>query len=223
LRSGAADKRYLVKVIKGHPNMSESSIYIALLSLVISFATFYVTQLRPPRVGLLVGSTIGLNHQEEGFSLYFPLTFNNTALQPGLVNRCSVVFTRADAPTSHYIEWTEFRKRDDDKKIYVIEEFAGPLQVEGRSSISKLVWFRWRKGALALTEGKYSLEVIVWTENSALPTIREKHELFIGATEAAALADFKINKRTRIEWLGIDKQIESNKLVTNHELEKLLG
>lgn len=204
--------------------MAEASFYVALVSLLLSAFTFYLTQLRPPRVGLIVGSTIGVNHQEDGFSIYMPLTFNNTAHQPGLVNRCSLVFYRVGGgQTSHYIEWTEFRKRDEDKNRYVREDFAGPLQIEGRSSLSKLVWFRWRNGAYPFSEGKYQLEFFVWKENSSRPVIRERHEFFIGASEANRLAEFKTGSKTTIEWIGIDKQIESNKLVTEHELEKLLG
>lgn len=204
--------------------MSDASIYVSLLSLTVAGVTLYLSQLRPPRVGLIVGSTIGVNHQEDGFSIYVPLTFNNTAHQPGLVNRCSVVFSSAaGAQTAHYIEWTEFRKRDDDRNRYVREDFAGPLQIEGRSSVSKLVWFRWRNGIHPLAEGKYMIEVIVWKENGDRPSIRQKHEFFIETKEANALAENKINSKTVIQWIGVDKQIESNKLVTQHELEKLLG
>ena len=204
--------------------MAEASFYVALVSLLLSGLTLYLTQFRPPRVGMLVGSTVGVNHQEDGFSIYLPLTFNNTAHQPGLVNRCSLVFSRVGGgQTAHYIEWTEFRKRDEDKNRYVRDDFAGPLQVEGRSSVSKLVWFRWRTGAHPLAEGKYQLELIVWKESGSRPAIREKHELYIGAVEANRLSEFKTAGKTMIEWIGIDKQIESNKLVTSHELEKLLG
>jgi hypothetical protein len=204
--------------------MTDASIYVSLISLLVALTTLYWTQFRPPRIGLIVGSTIGVNHQEDGFSICLPVTMSNVAHRPGLVNRCSLVFLpAAGAQTAHYIEWTEFRKRDQDKSKYVLEEFAGPLQIEGRSSVSKLVWFRWRNGVFPFSEGKYAIELIVWLENGEKPAIREKHDFFIGPEEAKALAEYKANSKTIIKWMGIDKQIEANKLLTQHELEKLLG
>ena len=204
--------------------MSEAAIYISLISLCISIMTFYFIHLRPAKLDCLVGSTIGINHQVEGFSIYVPFTFTNTAHRAGLVNRCSVVFSRSDQPpVSHYIEWTEFRKRNDDMNRYTREDFAGPLQIEGRSSISKLVWFRWTEGTYLFVEGRYVLEFFIWKENEVRPSIRLKHDFFITSRNVDRLAESKQEKTTKIEWVGLDKQIESNKLLTKHEVEVLLG
>lgn len=204
--------------------MANAPIYLSLLSLLVAFFTLYITQLRPANVGVITGSTIGVNHQDDGFSIYLPLTFNNSAHSAGLIQRCSIVFSRADAgQTFHYIEWTDFRKRNGETNRYEREDFAGPIQIEGRSSLSKLVWFRWRTGDFPFTEGKYTFEVVAWKENDDHPSIRKKHSFYITKEVAVALAAYKLNKLTKIEFMGIDKQIESNKLVTEHELKKLLG
>lgn len=204
--------------------MSGTAIYISLLSLVVSAVTFYLTHMRPPKIDCIVGSTIGVNHQDDGFSIYIPLTFTNDAQRPGLVNRCSVVFSKPDSSLeAHYIEWTEFRKRNDDMKQYTREDFAGPLQIEGRSSLSKLAWYRWREGTLSFAEGRYVLEFFIWIEKEQRPSIQQKHEFFISAADSAELKDYKINNSNKIVWIGIDKQIESNRLLTEHEKRVLLG
>ena len=203
--------------------MAEAALCVALLSLIVSGLTLYFNHLRRPRISLIVGSTIGLNHYDDGFSIHFPLTFNNAAHRPGLVNRCSLVLSKPDGgQVSHYIEWTEFRKRDQENRINVRDEFAGPLQIPDCSSVTKLAWFRWRNGPEIFIEGKYQLELIVWKENNNRP-IREKHEFFIGRNDAQRLAEFKAGGKRTIKWMGVDKQIESNKLLTRHELDKLCG
>lgn len=142
--------------------MPEVSVVIATISLLVSGVTLFLTQFRPPRLGCVVGSTVGINHQVDGFSIYIPVTFTNTSHRPGMINRCSIVFSRADAsPTSHYIEWTQFKKRDNEKKTYVREALAGPLQIEGRSSVSKLVWFRWRQGESEFLPGRYVFKIML--------------------------------------------------------------
>lgn len=203
--------------------MSETAIYISLLSFGVSAVTLYLAHLKPPKIQCIVGSTVGVNHQEEGFSIYVPITFTNAAHRPGLVNKCSLVFSKTGvSPASHYIEWTEFRKRNERNKQYGREDFAGPLQIEGRSSTSKLVWFRWREGNYHFSEGRYTIEFFIWVENETRPSICQKHKFFISATECVELAGYKDNGKSTIQWLGVDKQIESNKLLTEHEINVLL-
>lgn len=203
--------------------MSDVAIAISILSFLVSGITLFLTQFRPPKLKCIVGSTIGLNHQDDGFSVYMPVTFTNEAHQPGLINRCSVLITPEGASSSFYIEWTEFRKRDDEKKTYGRDEFAGPLQVQGRSSISKLVWFYWREGEFNFPDGRYTVEVFVWAENKDAPHIRQRHEFFLDVTESGALKNHKTNGKRTIEWVSVDKQIEPNKMLTVHEAAKLLG
>lgn len=205
--------------------MYEASIFIATFSLLISFITLFLTQFRPPKLGYIVGSTIGVNYREDGFSMYVPITFTNTAHRPGLVNRCSILFARAEASaTSHYIEWTEFRKHNAERSTYGREEFAGPIQIEGRSAISKLVWFHWQEGGdFEFLQGRYVFEIILWAENKDRPLLRQKHEFFLGAAETQKLKSYKDTNKSTIKWVSIDKQIEPNKLLTPHEVNKLIG
>ena len=203
--------------------MSDVAIAISILSLLLSGITLFLTQFRPPKLKCIVGSNIGLNHQPDGFSVYMPITFTNEAHQPGLINRCSVLITPAGALSSFYIEWTEFRKRDDEKKTYGRDEFAGPLQVQGRSSISKLVWFYWRESDFNFPSGRYTAEVFVWAENKDAPPIQELHEFCLDDTDSDDLKNHKTNGKRIIKWVSVDKQIEPNKILTVHEAAKLLG
>jgi hypothetical protein len=204
--------------------MPEASIVVATVSLLVSGVTLFLTQFRPPRLGCFMGSTVGLNHQVDGFSIYIPLTITNTSHRPGIINRCSILFSRADtSPTSHYIEWTQFKRRDNETKRYLRESLAGPLYIEGRSSVSKLVWFRWRQGEIEFLPGRYVLKIILWFGNKEGPSIRQSHEFFLGDPAAESLKDYKANGKRTIEWISIDSQIEPNKLLTAHEVEKLLG
>jgi hypothetical protein len=206
--------------------MSNTALITSVLSLLVAALALFLTQFRPPRISLITGSTVGLNYQKngEGWSLYVPITFSNSAHAPGLINRCSLVLMPPNAgQTVHYIEWTEFRKRDEDKGRYVRDEFAGPVQVEGRSSISKLVWFKWRTGEQVFSEGKYEFELILWKENEARPAIRQKHSFYVDTQGAQKLGDYKMRNAATILFTGLDKQIESNKQLTQHELLKLLS
>lgn len=204
--------------------MNMNPIYVALLSLAVSLITLYLVHLRPAKLSVIVGSTVGVNHQGNGFSLYLPINFINSSQCGGTIYKCGIVLSRPEqTQSSHYIEWTEFRKHSEETKLYIRDEFAGPLYIEGRSSVSKLAWFLWEDGGIDFKAGQYTLNVYIWEKGIGKPSIKCNHQFYIDNPTSEDLSKLKSDQKTRICWQGIDKQIESNKMLTAHEIKALLA
>lgn len=204
--------------------MSEYSIYVSALSLVVSVAVLYLTQLQRPVVTLHVGSTLGFCHLRNGFGLYAPLTFLNSAHRTGVVKKCAALITFPESPSkSHYIEWAEFKDYDSENRKWVRENFAGPLPVSGRSSESRMALFEWCNGEVMLPKGIYQITFYVWLTGSAKPEIASYHTGELPEDKATDLANFKAESKQTIRYFSIDQEIERNKILTQHEIKALLG
>jgi hypothetical protein len=197
--------------------------WLSAISLIVSVVTFYLTQVRRPKIVFFAGETASFCHIDHGFELHVPTTFNNTAHRTGIVTRCSVVVSfPGDSPTSYYIQWSEFRKFDDDQRRWIREEFAGPLTVEGRSSAQKMLMFEWRAGEVLFPKGNYKITFYVWIAGSGRPKIVSSHTGYLSAPQEEELAKFRSEDKSIHRWFPLDQQIERNKLLTEHEIKTLL-
>lgn len=204
--------------------MNDYTIYISALSLLVSLVVLYLTQLQKPKVTLHVGSTLGFCHKRTGFEMFAPITFLNSAHRAGLASKCSVLITFPNTPTKfHYVEWSEFREHDNDKKLYFREDFAGPLPIAGKSSESRMVSFEWKQGSVAFGAGVYQLTFYVWLSGTGRPEIASSHVGELSAQDATDLAKFKTEESSQIRFFTVDQEIERNKLLTLHEVKTLLG
>ena len=204
--------------------MGAYSVYISVLSLIVSIIVLYLTQLQKPNISFHLGSTLGFCHLEGGFELYTPITFLNTAQRTGLVRKCAVLVSFPNYPTrSHYIEWTEFSDYDAEKREWFRAEFAGPLPVPGRASENRMVRFKWHQGDVAFAAGVYHITFYVWLRGSRRPEITSSHTGELSEQNAADLSQFKAENKSRIRYFTVDEEIESNKLLTSHEVSTLLG
>ncbi len=201
----------------------EPALVISSISLVVSILTLAFTHLRRPKIQLVTGSAIGINHKSDGYTIYLPITFINPSATPGVVSRCGILIKNANEENYNYMEWVEFRTRSAETRSYGHNEIAGPLYVLGKASVSKIAWFRWRLGKRAFPAGTYSLLVFVWTSDREKVKFKSKHEFYISEDQAKEIAELQQEDSSRITWAAIDKKIEGNKVLTKHEASKVLA
>jgi|GEM_PF-6881647 len=203
--------------------MESVPLIISIVSLLVSLAALYMRELQRATIRFQTGSTVGFCRVDEGFEIYIPVTFFNTAQRLGVVTRCSVVIWAPHASKAYYIEWSEFRKQDHSEKRWVREEFAGPLTVAGRASVSKVVYFRWSKGIVELPAGEYELVFHVWLSDSLKPTLISRHHAELPASDIALMVKSDDpNRGWPIRFVPLDEQLERNKILTKHEVAQLL-
>lgn len=204
--------------------MSDYSLYISAFSFLVSFITLYLTQFQKPIISFHPGHTLGVSHTGSGFDLYAPITFVNSAQRTGIVLKSAVVISFPGEQSKYqYIEWTEFKNYDSENKRYNRETFAGPLAIAGKSSEHRIVLFRWKQGQVSLIPGVYRVAFYVWISGSDRPEIVSVHEGEISDQSAKKLNEFKAENKFLIHYFLINQQIESNKILTKHEMRTLLG
>src|SRR5436853_5750046 len=164
--------------------MVDAALLVSLVALLVSIVARYVRGLQGATIGFQAGTTVGFCRIDEGFEIYVPATFFNTAQRLGIVTRCSlVVWAPGVESKAYYIEWTEFRKRDLSERRWVRDELAGPVTVDGRSSVSKVVYFRWAKGPVVLPPGEYKFVFYIWLVDLPKPTFASTHRAELPASE----------------------------------------
>lgn len=205
------------------------SILISSISLLIAIITFYLTNLRRPRVQCQIGPNLQVYHGDHNAGgstgFYLPVTFENTSARTGIVSNAGLIVYRRDQPEQQFfMTWKDFAKIDPDKG-WRPEEVAHALAVPGRSTVAKIIWFMWFAEStpkLNLREGAYILDLCYWTQISKKPQ-HQRHEFFVTDESAKELEERRTirSNTSRIFWL--DKQIDYNRLFTRHESEGLLG
>ncbi|MCK4284298.1 MAG: hypothetical protein KAX44_08280 [Candidatus Brocadiae bacterium] len=139
---------------------------VALLSLVIACTVLFLTQFRRPRVGVHFSPVLKSYYRKDGsLAFYLTVTFDNSALTPGLVRHVAMVLHRRDNPKARFLmPWRSFASYSFDEKRWWATEMARALAVPGRSSVDKTIWFAWEGRApdLALEKGEYEIELLWW-------------------------------------------------------------
>jgi hypothetical protein len=75
---------------------------------------------------------------------------------------------------------------------------------------------------LLLREGGYNLDFYFWY-NKDKPPLREKHAFFVSQSAFAQLEKYRSEAKSTVLDLRLDKDIEENRAMTRHELQRLLG
>jgi hypothetical protein len=199
------------------------ALIISIVSLIVSLVTLYLRELQKPAIKFQVGSTIGFCRIGDGFEIYVPATFFNTAQRLGVVSRCSVVvWFPNNTSKGYYLEWTEFRKQEARK--WVREDFAGPITVAGRASVSKILYFRWSRQSVDLPPGEYAVTFYVWLPDSPKPVFESTHHAELSPSEVSAMVKpDDPNLGWPVRFVPLDEQLERNKLFTKHEITELLS
>jgi len=204
--------------------MQDAALIISVVSLLVACVALFVRGLQGATIGLQAGSTVGFCRFDEGFEIYVPATFFNTAQRLGVVTRCSLVVWAPGVEPVYYIEWTEFRKQDHSDNRWVRDEFAGPVTVAARAAVSKVICFRWTRGPVVLPPGEYKLALCIWLVDSPKPTFTSTHRAELPAAEIAAMIKPKDPSRGwPIRFVPLDEHLDRNKVLTKNEVAQLLG
>jgi hypothetical protein len=200
---------------------------ISLLSMAISAATLYLTQLRPAELSDVIGPEIKIYYPSDGgFGMYVPATFLNKSPNTGTVLRSGItIFNKAIPEERYFMEWRFFARLSQDGKSYMLEEPAHALAIPGNSSIDKLIWATWRASSrpeIQISQGEYVLISHYWDSPTGKPH-NELHQFYIDEDLYKQLDSYRVNKESVIVDLVLDRTIAGNKLLNSYEAKSLLG
>lgn len=158
---------------------------IALIGLVVSLATFYLTQIRRSRLGAVIGPIIQFFHPSDGATRFFlPVTITNSGAHSGVVLKCATVLARTDNPEqNYYLEWHQFHLFDKSKGRWDYDDMAAPFSVSPKSAERRYVLFSWdthHQQPLLLREGMYLLRFFLWTSERPERSLTTRAQLCSG-------------------------------------------
>ncbi len=202
------------------------STVIALLSLVVSAVALIFSQFRPPKLSNVIGPEFKIYYPPDGgFGVYIPATFLNQSPRTGTVLRCGISIFRKSSPDQRFfMEWRYFVTLNPDLS-FKLEESAHALAVPPNSSVTKMIWLTWRSTStpeLRIAEGEYGIIFHYWSGSVDKPR-NDPHEFYIDRAIEEELEGYRVNKKSRVVDLLLDKKIASNKLLTSYESKSLLG
>jgi hypothetical protein len=203
---------------------------IALVSLVISIATFYLTQMQPPKLKSLSGPFIKVYYADcsEGgaFGLLLPITFMNQSIRTGTICNTAIRLYRKDlSDQSYFMQWREFHKLNVEKDEWEFDEIAHAIAMPGRSTVTKVLWFWWdatSQPKLVLQKGAYRIDIYFWEHPDQAPH-KEPHGFVVTDSIYTELEAFRAQKEMTTKDIRLDQQIEENRFMTDHEAKRLLS
>jgi len=206
------------------------TIIIAIISLLVSAVTLYLAQLRPSKLISKSGPFIKVYYAdyESGGSvgLYLPVSIINESARTGTILNAAITLGRKDSPEqSYFMQWREFQKLSIEKNAWVYEEMAHALAIPGTSAINKIIWFMWdakSQPKLILREGTYIINFYFWDKKDKPPNC-ETHQFYVDDSIYTQLESYRVAKKPTVFDIRLDMEIEQNRLLTEHELRKLLG
>ncbi len=199
--------------------MAPSTI-IALVSFLLSVATFIFVYLRPPKTSTSLGPTVSVGYTNEGsgFSVSLPVTFINSGAKADSVFRTAILIHHQNWPNERYfIQWNSFVKLDNTQITlrWIHEELAHALMIPANSSVNRVILFNWPPTEihkLKIREGLYVLEFFFWINDTTLPRY-ETHQILFSKDDLAILEDMSNPKNLRSVYLQLDQQLKTTRFI----------
>jgi len=209
--------------------MQNISLILSVLGAFLGVASFYLTQLRPPRIQVIAERRIRIGYALEGsaFGAYVPLTFVNRSQRLGVVHKITLVLQAREANEPAFcIDLSRFTDLDPGKNSYRDIALPHSFAVPGNSSVSHLVKFMWwndSKPGFILGTKSYDFTILVWTRPKVKPDAVARHVLHPTETQAAILdASRKAGDGVNIEVV-LDQGSPGNRILNQKDLQREFG
>ena len=173
---------------------------VSIISLIVAATNFYFTQWREPSLEGFVAPTMFVYYQLNGhIGLHVPVGFINKTARGGAVLRARLLVGRADDDKTFELEWTGFSETSSGNPSYIVTE-PGPVAVGSTSVVGKVIQFKWPADwpadspELLLLQGKYHLEIQLWTEDTSSPSVSVQRTFQVTKSTADTLLDRRQKK-----------------------------
>jgi len=206
--------------------MKLSTTIISIFSLAVALTALYLTQLRPPDLVTNVGPSIKAYHLSNGgLAFIVPITFANLSPIESSIERAAVTLYRKDVPQERYfVAWHRFMSYFPETNNWQEGGIAHALPITGNSYVTRVALFPWEshtRPQLHLEAGEYTLVFHYWETGDDRPK-SEKHRFTLSKEMAKKLAKYREEQKRNAIDITLDKKIERNKFMTEHEYKALL-
>jgi hypothetical protein len=210
--------------------LSTISIFVAIISLIVSFTALYLSYLKKPSLSAYAGPPMLACYDNSGLTLTVPVTIANSAPKTGIVRRSSLTIKKEDSKQRNfYLEWNSFRKLTADGSTWVQAGTTHAIPIIGHSTDTKYIKYVWNyssKPEFRFEEGTYKLRFDFWSDHEK-PFETAIHMLTLSTTDVKEI-DTSMTKdesgrtNSKVVYLSLDSDTTKNKVLTDKELKTLL-
>ena len=219
-------------------NIASLSVFISVLSLIVSCITAYFAYLRPAKLNMLVGRILILTNtyidrpngrEWGGVSFILPFTFYNWSSKGSSVYQIKLALERQDNQTTNFvILWSGFIRFVDNGTKLENDTVAHPIPISGQSSISKFIRFDWsplRTNRIEIRTGDYNITFYAWTSGEITKKADLKETISFSITDS----DVEFYNKTVEQNLVIPIEIllgqnqPVNSVMTRQDVESKCG
>ena len=207
---------------------------VSTLSLVISFAVAYTSNLRPANIQLCFGRNIILfpilidiptsSGTMAGTGFNLPITFNNWSPQGGTIQRMRLVVRKHDRDDCYDMTWTTFVKIGSGGN-FEDESLAQPISIKGVSSVSKIIRFDWTTAQggtkFDVEAGNYDLSIYGWTKNTQKPSLAYTQSFKIQDNDYEIFKDSVAANLVRSIWVSLNENEKPNQCLSKNNIDRL--
>lgn len=203
--------------------MNIPTLLMAILSLLLSFITIYLTFFRPAKLKIYVGPFIIISRQTSYIAFSVPTTIANQSNQTGVIKRCTLVINHIDTPQKNYhMLWSSFRKINSEGSTWIQGDTVSSIAVIAKSTECRNIEYAWDFESTPnffFKEGTYQLQFFFWS-HKAKPIAHLKHEIYITNVYADHFNNPTI--KGKIIQLPMDNDLNVNEMLTSKQVEKLM-
>jgi len=212
-------------------NNMNIAIIISILSLVVSIIALYLTQLTPPKIQCNIGPVVTtfIERPRDGLNsfstfIFIPTTFINLGSRNGSIFRAAItIHKKGTTYQQFFIQWRDFCSFHKEVGMWGSDEKAHQLSLAGKSTIAKWISFVWdSEPEFVFDEGVYVINFYYWDRKKGNPR-KISHEIIIDKNVLSSLEKVRLGESKQLTQIVLDKELDVNKVMTEHEVQKLLG
>jgi hypothetical protein len=200
------------------------------LSLIISFITLYLTRLRNQKLKVFAGPQIIAGYDPKELYFVVPTSVVNASPKVGVILKSSLTIARKDTPQQNfYMAWSAFYEIGKEGTTWIHKESAHAIPVLGYATATRAIKYPWADDAspnLLLRDGVYTFRFDYWSDMKK-PFATLQYELLVKKAEADQLSNIRSERGegksiNKIVYFVLAEDIERNRLLTEHEVKRLL-
>ena len=194
------------------------TLVISILGASLGLLSFYLTQIRKPKLIAVMEQRIRMGYTSEGgLQFYIPLTIINSTHQTGIVFKMNLFLYSAEKRKPIYsIDLARFCEVNHDKNQLIDKELPHAVAVNGKSSVYKLLRFAWwnnTRPQIIIDEQAYFLEMNLWTKDQETPNLKLRHKLILSDKSLAELKQMRKAQKNVLIEVPLDGIAPNNRVL----------
>ena len=210
------------------------ALIVSVISLSTSGLVVYISYFKPAKLEMIVGKSVSFYPLPErvadgfewgGLAFQIPITFQNWSPKGGTIEEVRIVLEYKNAPNTNFdMAWCTFTHLHSDEFRWVNKSVAQPIAVSGKSAISEMILFAWKKNAgyeLKMEAGEYVIKILAWETGDEKPSLKFEDTFIISKEVAKSHANFMAKKLPMTVDIPLGESSRTNTVISRAQVKEL--